>query len=205
MMNWIRGKDAPLREMAGILRAFCTDGLVFGRSEENLPTGSMDPKRIDSVGVEGLLAQLDDDGLTAAHGHVILIPWDHLFELLENPHYPGCRSMLGVPETRDYVPALASYHALTDRDFAIAVADWHDAAGGRVRNLHVFGPIVKDEKGIGLLSRQVWETLSIFPGFSADRTLSGIMSASDGSGERSDGWPSRPVRGSTIFFSAVSS
>jgi len=160
MLNRFRDRDPPFPETAGMLRTFCTDGLVFGRSEENLPTGSMDPKRIDSAGVEGLLAQLDDDGLTVALGDVIQVPWDHVFELLENPHYPGCRSILGLPEDRGYVPALESYHTLTDRDFAIAVAGWYDAAGGRVRDLQVCGAIAKNKTGFGLLSRQVWETLS---------------------------------------------
>ena len=146
--------------MDGMLRAFCVNGLVFGRNQRNLPTGSRDPKRIDSVGVEGLLAQLDDDGFTVAHGDIILVPWDHVFALLENPHYPGCRSLLGLPEDRVYVPALESYHTLTDRDFAIAVAGWYDAAGGRVRDLQVCGAIAKDQTEYGLLSRPVWETLS---------------------------------------------
>jgi hypothetical protein len=89
VLNRFSDRDAPFPDMDGMLRAFCVNGLVFGRNQRNLPTGSLDPKRIDSVGVEGLLAQFDDDGLTVAHGDIILVPWDHVFELLENPHYPG--------------------------------------------------------------------------------------------------------------------
>jgi hypothetical protein len=112
------------------------------------------------VGLEGLLAQLDDEGLVIAQGAATLIPWDNVFQILKNLDYRGFRELLVLPEDTGLVPALESYHTLTDTDFAIAVANWHNPAGARMRSPQVCGAIAKAETGLGLLSRQVWETLS---------------------------------------------
>jgi hypothetical protein len=106
------------------------------------------------------VAQIEDEGLTVTQGEALLIPWDHVFQLLENPHYPDCRELLGLPQDAGCVPALQSYRALTDRDFSIVVADWLDAAGVRIRNPQVCGAIIKVGTQFGLLSRPVWETLA---------------------------------------------
>ena len=160
MLNWFKGKATPASAGPGVSRAFCADGLVFTRSEADLPANSLDPMRLEAAGLEGLLAQLDDEGLVVAQGTATLIPWDNVFQILENQDYRGCRELLVLPEDTGFVPALESYHTLTDADFAIAVANWHDPAGARMRNLQVCGAIAKAETGLGLLSRQVWDTLS---------------------------------------------
>jgi hypothetical protein len=160
MLNWFKGKATPPSAGPGMARAFCADGLVLAHGETDLPANSLDPRRVESVGLEGLLAQFDDEGLLVAQGTATLIPWDNVFQILENPDYRGCRELLVLPEDTGFVPALESYHTLTDTDFAIAVANWHDPAGARMRNLQVCGAIAKAETRLGLLSRPVWETLS---------------------------------------------
>src|SRR5258707_646334 len=160
MLNWFRGKATSTSADSGMSRAFCADGLALARSETDLPAHSLDPKRVESLGLEGLLAQFDDEGLVVARGAATLIPWDNVFQILENPDYRGCRELLVLPEDAGFVPALESYHTLTDTDFAIAVANWHDPAGARMRDLQVCGAIAKAETRLGLLSRQVWDTLS---------------------------------------------
>jgi hypothetical protein len=79
-------------------RAFRADGLVLAYNETDLPANSLDPRRVESVGLEGLLAQLDDEGLVVAQGAATLIPWDNVFQILENPDYRGCRELLVLPE-----------------------------------------------------------------------------------------------------------
>src|SRR5262249_3506372 len=152
-------------EGIGMHRAFSVDGLVLARSEEFLLPSSLDPKRLELAGLDGLVAQIDDEGLAVAQGETILIPWNHVFQLLEGPDYSGCRELLSLPQDAGYVPALQSHHTLTDRDFSIVVADWFDPAGARIRNPKVCGAIIEAEKKFGLLSRPVWETLAAISRF----------------------------------------
>jgi hypothetical protein len=165
MLNWFRGEAASSPEGTGMYRAFSVDGLVLARSDAFLPSSSLDPKRLEVAGLAGLVAQIDDEGLTVALGETILIPWDHVFQLLESRDYSGCKELLGLPQDAGYVPALQSHHTLTDRDFSIVVADWFDPAGARIRNPKVCGAIIEAETKFGLLSRPVWETLAAISRF----------------------------------------
>jgi hypothetical protein len=160
MLNWFKGRASLPSAGSRISRAFCAEGLVLADSETDLPAVSLDPRWVESMGLKELLAQFDDEGLVFAHRGATLIPWESVFQILENPDYPGCREMLVLPADAGLVPALESHHTLTTTDFAIAVANWHDRTGARMRNVQVCGAIAKAETGLGLLSRQVWETLS---------------------------------------------
>jgi hypothetical protein len=141
-------------------RAFCEDGLILATTPACLPSGSWDSKRLNAMGLDGLVAQIDDEGLTIVLGEAILILWDHVFQLLESPDYPGFRELLSLPQDARYVPALQSHHTLTDRDFSILVADWFDSTGVRVHNPKVCGAIIEVEAKFGLLPRSVWRTLA---------------------------------------------
>ncbi len=146
-------------------RAFCDDGLILAATAACLPPGSLDSKRLNAMGLDGLMAQIDDEGLTIVQGEAILIPWDHIFQLLENPDYPGSRELLGLPQDAGYVPELQSHHTLTDRDFSILVAGWFDSTGARIRNPKVCGAIIEVETKFGLLPRSVWKTLAEISSF----------------------------------------
>ena len=160
MLSWFRGKAESSPEGIGMYRGFHDDGVILTRVAASLPSSSLDSKRLDGAGLDGLVAQIDDEGLTVVQGEALLIPWDHVFQILENPDYSGSRELLGLPKDAEYVPALQSHHTLTDRDFSIVVANWFDSAGVRIRNLTVCGAIIEVETKFGLLSRPVWETLN---------------------------------------------
>jgi len=123
MLNWFRGKGASAPEGIGMDRAFCDDGLVLARTAACLPPSSLDSKRLHGAGLDALVAQIEDEGLTVAQEEAILIPWNHVFQLLESRDYFGCRELLGLPQDVGCAPALQSHHTLTDRDFSIVVAD----------------------------------------------------------------------------------
>jgi hypothetical protein len=146
-------------------RAFCETGLALARAATCLPAGSLDAKLLDGAGLDGLMAQIDDEGLTIVEEESILIPWDHVFQLLESPDYPDFREWLSLPKNAAYVPALQSHHTLTDRDFSILVADWFDSTGARVRNPKVCGAIIEVEAKFGLLPRSVWRVLAAISSF----------------------------------------
>ena len=146
-------------------RAFCDDGLVLARTAACLPPSSLDSKRLHGAGLDALVAQIEDEGLTVAQEEAILIPWNHVFQLLESRDYFGCRELLGLPQDVGCAPALQSHHTLTDRDFSIVVADWFDSTGVRIRNPKVCGAIIEVETNFGLMSRPVWETLAAISRF----------------------------------------
>jgi len=148
-----------------VYRAFCDTGLVLARAAVCLPPGSLDAKLLDSAELDGLMAQIDDEGLTIVQREAILIPWDHVFQLLESPDYPGFRELLGLPQDAAYVPALQSHHTLIERDFSILVADWFDSTGARIRNPKVCGAIIEVETKFSLLPRSVWRTLAEISSF----------------------------------------
>lgn len=160
MLHWFRGKTTPASSRKALLRAFCIGGLVISRNEVDLPPDSLDPKKLEPLGAEDLLAQLDDEGLTVPEGEALLIPWDHIFQLLENPDYSGCRDLLGLPKDTNCIPALQSHNTLTDRNFSVTANSWYDPSGVKLQNLHVCGAVAQNGQEFGLLSRVVWETLS---------------------------------------------
>ncbi|HEY8128681.1 MAG TPA: SNF2-related protein, partial [Hyphomicrobium sp.] len=146
-------------------RAFGVEGLIIGPGEASLPAGSSGPMKLEPLGTEDLLAQLDDEGVTISQDRAVLIPWEHVFQLLENPNYLGCRDLLGLPEDAAFAPALQSRNTLTDKNFSITAADWYDRAGERLRDLRVCGGVALNGTQWGLLSRQVWETLELVQRF----------------------------------------
>jgi hypothetical protein len=93
MLNWFRGKTASSPQGTGMYRAFCDDGLVLAPTATCLPPSVLDAKRLDDTGLDGLVAQIDDEGLTIAQEEAILIPWDHVYQLLESSDYPSIRGV----------------------------------------------------------------------------------------------------------------
>jgi hypothetical protein len=159
ILNWFRGVSESSSEKDVIYRAFCDDGLALCNRLACLPPGSVDARQLDGTELSGLLAQIDDDGLTITSSDATLIPWDHVYDLLHGHDYPTFGKVLGLPQDGGFAPALQSYHALTDPHFSIAVADWFYSSGSRVRNTSVHGAIIEIETKLYLLSRAVWKTL----------------------------------------------
>ncbi len=160
MLNWFKGKVPSPTAGANIYRAFSDDGLVLAWSAEMLPPNSGGLSMLDRAGLNDLLVQLEDDGLAATQNEIMLVPWDHVFQIIENPDYAGSRELLGLPQDGTYVPKIVSYHTLTDRDFSISIVDWLDQAGRLIRNPKLLGAVMQVESEFALLSRGVWETLA---------------------------------------------
>lgn len=165
VLNWFKGKAAFSGGRTGLYRAFCDEGLVLAHSMASLPPGVAGTSQLDGAGLDGLLAQIEDEGLTISQGETVLIPWVHVFQLLESPDYSGFRELLDLPQDAGCRPALQSHHTLTDRDFAILVSDWFDSMGNRLREPKLFGAIIEAEGQFGLLSYSGWKTLAEISAF----------------------------------------
>jgi hypothetical protein len=165
MLSWFKGKSVSFTEGKSSWRAYSAEGVAIAADKAALPGGSQYAGTLEAPGVDGLLAQLDDEGLTVSQGQAVLIPWGHLFQLLDDPNYRDCCSLLGLPQTGTFVPALQSRNTLTDRDFDITPTDWCDHAGKKLRDLRVCGGVAMNGGEFALLSKEVWETLDLIRRF----------------------------------------
>jgi hypothetical protein len=165
MLNWFKSKSATSARGKSSWRAFRSDGVVIAPDDARLPADAECREKLDAVGTEDLLSQLDDDGLTVACDGAVLVPWEYVFQLLGGPDHQDCRRLLGLPNDKPFVPALQSRGTLTDKDFSIAVPVWFDRDGGKLPNLRICGGVAFDGNEWGLLSREVWETLDLIRRF----------------------------------------
>jgi hypothetical protein len=143
MLNWFKGRTTRDTPSDGVLRGYVSNGILLAGENRTLPAEALDQRKLETSGLEGLLAQLDDEGMSTEQGEAILIPWDQAFQMLENPDYSGSADLLSLPTSADWVPSLQSFGSLTDQNFAIVVADWHDPAGTRLRELQVCGAVAQ--------------------------------------------------------------
>lgn len=164
-LDWFKAKPSHHPPSDSLLRGYRPDGIVIGGAVDILPPDVLDRRQLKAAGLEGLLVQLDDDGMSITEGSTVLIPWEQVFQLLENSAYAGCDRLLELPQPADWIPSLQSFGSLTDPDFGIAVTDWFDSAGSRLRDTRVCGAIAEHGGEFRFLSRPVWETLACITRF----------------------------------------
>ena len=169
MLNpFVRKAPSPSTPAAGTSASwggFTPEGLAIGRQQSDLPAGAIDPKPVDHPGLDGLLAQAEDDGMTVEAGRVRLLPWESVFDLLASVDYRGCRALLGLPEDAPHVPVLRSFRTLVDTDFSIYVEGWRHPDDSRPANLTVCGAIIEDGSKFWLMSPRAWELTSLVSRF----------------------------------------
>jgi hypothetical protein len=129
---------------------------VFGGQWSGLSEAPLDPRPVDREGVDGLLAQLEDEGMTTAFGDLILLPWGGVFDMLESAHYRGCEELLFLPDAAPYVPVLRSFNTLRDRNFTIAIEGWRGPNDVQSTAAEMTGAIIQDGQNLWLASRSAW-------------------------------------------------
>ena len=134
-----------------------------------------------------------------------MIPWDHVFELLETPEYRGCRDLLGLPKDTNCVPALQSHKTLTDRNFSVMVTGWHDATGEKLSDLHVCGGVSRLGRSLVCSHARCGRHFRRLHDFNDDQTSSAIQSPIAATGDRSDDRRSTQARDLMDFCSGISS
>jgi hypothetical protein len=160
MLNLFGRKAAPAPkasvEATAFWRAFTTDGLALARREADLPAGALDPRHVDHPALDGALAQAEDDGLVLDAGVVRVLPWQSVFELLDDAGYRGIRELLALPEDAGRVPVLQSINTLTDQKFTIALTGWRREGEAKTAVLEECGAILHDGTSLWLMSRSAW-------------------------------------------------
>ena len=103
-----------------------------------------------------LLVQLEDEGLAEANESGWTLSWQSIYTLPRTPSYHDALSLLGLPRTVEASPALESRGSLTDRDFIVAIAGWHDASGNPVTIQRLSGALVSTGGQEVLLPEPAW-------------------------------------------------
>ena len=123
------------------------DGLAFPRLAEDVPAAKE---------LAALLVQLEDEGLAEANDFGWTLSWQSIYTLPRTPSYHDALSLLELPRTVEATPALESRGSLTDRDFIVAIAGWHDASGNPVAIQRLSGALVSTGGQEVLLPEPAW-------------------------------------------------
>ena len=160
MFNWFKPKGAVKDSEGRWYRAFSDDGLAFVTDPETLDAQSKATSApIDSSELESLFLQLEDEGFAEPLNTGHLVPWARLYDLLEAPGYQSSIPILGLPAVKSYAPVLESRESLTDQDFSISIAGWHDGQGRSIGQAVLQGAVLQQDDGVTLLSRASWQVL----------------------------------------------
>ncbi|MDO9622866.1 MAG: type I Zorya anti-phage system protein ZorD [Pseudomonas sp.] len=104
---------------------------------------------LDQLFEEDFVSQLSDRWL---------LPWDSLYQLLDDPEHSSSLSLLTLPPTSESQPQLASQGGLADLDFKVFLS-WHNLASGAAIELDRLGALARYAEKTELLPRVVWELL----------------------------------------------
>lgn len=104
---------------------------------------------LDQLFEEDFVSQLSDRWL---------LPWDSLYQLLDDPEHASSLSLLTLPPMSESQPQLASQGGLADLDFKVFLS-WRNLASGAAIELDRLGALVRDAEKTELLPRVVWELL----------------------------------------------
>ncbi len=131
-------------------------------------------RSLSSPEVSSLLAQLIDEDYAQALGAGVLIPWDHLYELIRAKPYQSSLALLQLPALSPIVPSLRSTGTLTETSFEIGLSGWQNPNGSPAPLSALCGAMALANDGPYLLAQSVWRLVGLISEFAsrsaADRT-----------------------------------
>lgn len=138
-------------------RGFTSDGVVVGPRKEDFPANVIAVEPLVRASLDGLLAQIEDEGMAVAIGCSLLLPWECVYDLIESADYPSFRDEFALPPDTAFVPVLQSFCTLVDKKFSIAIEGWRSPDDPRPVQLNLVGAIVEDGAHRRLLPRLQWQ------------------------------------------------
>lgn len=134
-------------------RSFLQDGIHLQTEAPNAASAD-----IDSPLLQAFLTQLVDDGLALETGDGVLLSWDNLYAVLDDPAYAAFCTLLVLPPMNPARPALCSRNALSDANFSITLQAWL-AESGRRLDAQLQGALLHDGAQQNLLTPVQWALL----------------------------------------------
>ncbi|MBO3274105.1 type I Zorya anti-phage system protein ZorD [Pseudomonas schmalbachii] len=128
------------------------------------------------------LDQLFEEDLASQLSDCWLLPWDSLYQLLDDPEHSTSISLLGLPAISSLRPELASSGSLADVDFKVFVQVWRNSETGTTASIERVGATVRHGNSQELLPANVWALLK------AVRALSASQQESPGEATNQIGW-----------------
>lgn len=104
------------------------------------------------------LDQLFEEDYAAQLSDRWLLPWDSLYQLLDDPEHASSLQLLGLPPLSGLQPQLASQGSLAEAGFKV-FQSWRDPLSGALVEVERCGAVVRVAGGVELLPRAVWELL----------------------------------------------
>ena len=156
MIEWLKLRGLQSKTH-GFYRWFTADGI---RLSKLLPSGSDAAKRaikIDRRDINGLIAQIDDEGLLEADEAGYIVGWGDLYTLLESDDYGSCREILGIPDDSGLLPEIRSHNTLLDQNFSIFVSGWYDGSGLPAKSVTRSGGILSFAGKEMLAPKPIWD------------------------------------------------
>ena len=112
---------------------------------------------LDGSELESVFLQWEDEGFVTCLDGEWQLDWEAVYDLLDGHAYDDVRAQAGIPPSLEIAPKLISRGSLTDADFAVAIAGWHDAHGRPLDGITIDGACVWVSDTPYLLPRNVWE------------------------------------------------
>lgn len=176
LKRFFSGKDqwAPQSAAMPVLWQAEEQGLCFALSLADDDTYWQLAAYLDQLFEEDFVSQLSDRWL---------LPWDALYQLLDDPEHASSLSLLSLPPLAELQPQLASKGGLADGDFSVSLT-WRNPASGAAVEIDRLGALARHGSKTELLPPAGWELLQ------AVRALHAAQQSSPGETTNQLGWSS---------------
>ncbi|EOY6419644.1 ATP-dependent helicase, partial [Pseudomonas aeruginosa] len=109
--------------------------------------------------VAAYLDQLFEEDYASQLSDRWLLPWESIYQLLDDPEHASSLPLLGLPAIANLQPQLASTGGLSDPDFKVFIRSWRNPQTGNLITFERVGAVARYAETTELLSRAVWELL----------------------------------------------
>lgn len=144
-----KGQRAQQAAAAAVILEVQEQGLCYALSLANDEDHWQLAAYLDQLFEEDFASQLSDRWL---------LPWDSLYQLLDDSEHASSLQLLGLPPLSKLQPQLASQGSLAEAGFKV-FQTWRDPVGGAPVEVERCGAVVRCAGGFELLPRAVWELL----------------------------------------------
>lgn len=144
-----KGQRAQQAAAAAVIFEVQEQGLCYALSLANDEDHWQLAAYLDQLFEEDFASQLSDRWL---------LPWDSLYQLLDDSEHASSVQLLGLPPLSKLQPQLASQGSLAEAGFKV-FQTWRDPVGGAPVEVERCGAVVRCAGGFELLPRDVWELL----------------------------------------------
>lgn len=143
--------------------SYSNEGVLISRERPDAP----DDFRTcySSAEISGFEAQLNDEGYSTEAPHGTLIPWEALYDLIDDHSYAGSLHLLHLPPASGMTFHLVSHGGLANTDFRIKIKGALDEKRRPVLLTNRRGGVIQSAGELHLLSQPVWRLAQMIAAF----------------------------------------